>query len=104
MDAIVKIAGKQYKVVTGQELIVNKLDSKPGEKVNFNEVLLTDVQGNISLGTPYIKNATVSATVIEHLRDEKVIVFKKKRRKGYKVKNGHKQPLSKIIIEQISNN
>ena len=104
MDAIVLIAGKQYKVVNGQELIVDRLNNKPGEKISFNEVLLTDVQGNVTIGTPYVKNSSVSATLIEHFRDEKVIVFKKKRRKGYKVKNGHRQGLSKIKIENISNN
>ena len=104
MDAIVLIAGKQYKIVNGQELIVDRLNNKPGEKVSFNEVLLTDVEGKVTIGTPYVKNSSVSATLIEHFRDEKVIVFKKKRRKGYKVKNGHRQGLSKIKIENISNN
>ena len=102
MFAIVEILGQQFKVQKDQKLFVNKLDEKEGSKIAFEKVLLIDNGKDFSLGTPTIDEYFVEAKVIKHLRGEKVVVFKKKRRKGYSVKNGHKQHLSEILIESIS--
>lgn len=102
MYAIVEIAGQQFKVEKDQQLFVHRLEGKEGAKVSFDNVLLIDNKGKVNVGAPAITGANVSAKIIEHLKDDKVIVFKKKRRKGYKVKNGHRQYLTKIQIESIS--
>ena len=102
MYAIVEIAGQQFKVEKDQQLFVHRLEGKEGAKVSFDNVLLIDNKGKVNVGAPVIAGANVSATIVEHLKDDKVIVFKKKRRKGYKVKNGHRQYLTKIQIEGIS--
>jgi len=104
MFAVVEISGQQFKVQKDQKLLVNKLDKKEGSKISFENVLLIDNGKEFSLGTPTIDGYSVEAKIIKHLRGEKVVVFKKKRRKGYRVKNGHKQHLSEILIESISNN
>ena len=101
MYAIVEIAGQQMKVEEGQEVFVNRLDSEEGKKVDFDNVLLIDDKGKVKVGTPVVAGAMVTAKVIEHLKGDKTIVFKKKRRKGYTVKNGHRQYLTKIEIESI---
>lgn len=101
MYAIVNIAGQQLKVEKGQELFVHRLDGKEGDKVEFNEILLKSDGGKVMVGTPTVKGK-VTAKILEHLKDDKVIVFKKKRRKGYKVRNGHRQALTKISIEGIA--
>ncbi|MBL4669312.1 MAG: 50S ribosomal protein L21, partial [Flavobacteriales bacterium] len=85
-----------------QQLFVHRLEEKEGAKVSFDNVLLIDNKGKVNVGAPVITGANVSAKILEHLKDDKVIVFKKKRRKGYKVKNGHRQYLTKIQIEAIS--
>jgi len=100
MFAIVTIAGQQFKVEEGQELFVHRLDAETGSKVTFDQVLLVDNGGKVQIGTPHLKTK-VDATVLDHLKGDKVIVFKKKRRKGYQVKNGHRQYLSKIKIDSI---
>ena len=100
MDAIVKISGKQFKVSKDTKLYVHRLDVKEGSKVSFDNVLLLDNGKKVLVGNPNVKGASVEAKVIKHLKDDKVIVFKKKRRKGYRVKNGHRQALSEIIIEK----
>ncbi|MEM8897145.1 MAG: 50S ribosomal protein L21 [Bacteroidota bacterium] len=102
MYAIVNIKGFQFKVEEGQELYVNRLEQEEGDSVTFEEVLLLDNDGSVSVGKPLVAGASVSAKVVEHVKDNKVIVFKKKRRKGYRVKNGHRQHLSKIEIESIT--
>ena len=102
MYAIVEIAGQQFKVEKDQQLFVHRLEGKEGAKVSFDNVLLIDNKGKVNVGAPVITGANVSAKILEHLKDDKVIVFKKKRRKGYKVKNGHRQYLTKIQIEAIS--
>ena len=102
MNAIVEISGKQFKVSKDTKLFVHRLDAKEGSKVSFDNVLLLDNGKKVVVGTPSIKGASVEAKVIKHLKDDKVIVFKKKRRKGYRVKNGHRQALSEIIIEKVS--
>jgi large subunit ribosomal protein L21 len=102
MYAIVEIAGQQFKVEKDQQLFVHRLEGKEGSKVSFDNVLLIDNKGKVNVGAPVITGANVSAKILEHLKDDKVIVFKKKRRKGYKVKNGHRQYLTKIQIEAIA--
>jgi len=102
MYAIVEIAGQQFKVEKDQQLFVHRLEGDEGTKVSFDNVLLIDNKGKVNVGAPVITGANVSAKILEHLKDDKVIVFKKKRRKGYKVKNGHRQYLTKIQIESIS--
>eukprot|EP00746_Dinoflagellata_sp_MGD_P073230 gnl/MRDRNA2_/MRDRNA2_29737_c0_seq2.p1 gnl/MRDRNA2_/MRDRNA2_29737_c0~~gnl/MRDRNA2_/MRDRNA2_29737_c0_seq2.p1 ORF type:complete len:157 (+),score=34.87 gnl/MRDRNA2_/MRDRNA2_29737_c0_seq2:276-746(+) len=101
MYAIVEIAGQQFKVEKDQQLFVHRLEAKEGDKVDFENVLLIDNKGKVNVGAPAIEGAKVSAKVLQHLKGDKVIVFKKKRRKGYKVRNGHRQYLSQIQIEQI---
>ena len=101
MFAIVNIAGQQFKVEEGQEIFVHRLEANEGEKVTFEEVMLVDDKGNTQVGTPVL-DVNVTATVLSHLKGNKVIVFKKKRRKGYKVKNGHRQALTQIIIDKIA--
>lgn len=101
MYAIVEIAGQQFKVAKDQKVFVHRLEEKEGSKVSFDKVLLLD-DGKVTIGAPVIENAVVTAKVLSHLKGDKVIVFKKKRRKGYKKKNGHRQYLSEIQIEGIS--
>ena len=101
MYAIVEIAGQQFKVEKSQQLFVHRLESKEGAKVTFDNVLLIENKGKVKVGAPKINGAKVTAKVLEHLKGDKVIVFKKKRRKGYRVKNGHRQYLSKIEIQKI---
>ncbi|MBT8190032.1 MAG: 50S ribosomal protein L21 [Saprospiraceae bacterium] len=101
MFAIVEIAGQQFKVESNQEIFVHRLDAKEGDSVNFDQVLMTSDGDKVSVGTPTVEGAQVQATVLEHLKGDKVIVFKKKRRKGYRVKNGHRQSFSKIKVESI---
>lgn len=102
MNAIVEISGKQFKVEKDTKLFVNRLDAKEGDKVTFDNVLLLDNGSKVVVGKPTVKDATVEAKVLKHLKDDKVIVFKKKRRKGYRVKNGHRQSLTEIIIEKVT--
>jgi large subunit ribosomal protein L21 len=102
MYAIVTIAGQQMKVTENQSVIVHRLDAKEGDKVEFNQVLLVDNGGKAKIGTPVVSGAKVSATVLNHLKGDKVIVFKKKRRKGYQKSNGHRQQFTKIQISGIS--
>jgi large subunit ribosomal protein L21 len=101
MYAIVDIAGQQFKVEKDQKVYVHRLDAEEGKKVNFDRVLLIDDKGKVNIGAPAIEGAQVSATVLEHLKGDKVIIFKKKRRKGYKKKNGHRQYLTEIQINDI---
>lgn len=102
MYAIVEIAGQQFKVQEGQEVFVHRLEGEPGADVKFDKVLLLDNEGKIEIGTPVIESANVNAKIISHLKADKIIVFKKKRRKGYQKSNGHRQYLSKIKIENIT--
>lgn len=101
MYAIVEIAGQQFKIEKDQQIYVNRLEAKEGSKVEFDNVLLIDNKGKVNVGAPAIAGAKVTAKVLQHLKGDKVIVFKKKRRKGYKKKNGHRQFLSQIVIEKI---
>ena len=101
MYAIVEIAGQQFKVVKDQKLFVHRLADKEGSKVSFDKVFLLDDGQKVSIGAPAITGASVEAKVVSHLKGDKVIVFKKKRRKGYRVKNGHRQSLTELVIEKI---
>ncbi len=101
MYAIVEIAGHQFKVEKDQRVFVNRLTTEEGKKVSFDNVLLIGDGDKTTLGAPAIDGAQVSAKVLKHLKGDKVIVFKKKRRKGYRVKNGHRQSLTEIVIESI---
>jgi large subunit ribosomal protein L21 len=102
MFAIVTIAGQQFKVEEGQELFVHQLEANDGDSLSFDQVLLVDKGGKVSIGTPVL-NAKVNATVLtDHVKGDKVIVFKKKRRKGYRNKNGHRQHFTKIKIDSIA--
>ena len=101
MYAIVEIAGQQFKVQKDQKIYVHRLDAKEGKKVDFDRVLLVENDGKVTLGAPVIEGAKVSATVEEHLKGDKVIVFRKKRRKGYVKKNGHRQSFTAITIKDI---
>lgn len=102
MYAIVEIAGKQFKVEKDKYIYTHRLSGDEGTSVTFDKVMLLDNSGVISIGLPSIKGASVTGKVMEHLKDDKVLVFKKKRRKGYKKKNGHRQYLSKVLIESIN--
>ena len=102
MYSIVEIAGQQFKVAKDQKLFVHRLADKEGSKVSFDKVFLLDDGKKVSIGAPAITGASVDAKVISHLKDDKVIVFKKKRRKGYRVKNGHRQSLTELVIEKIN--
>lgn len=101
MYAIIDFNGSQYKVEKDTKLYVNRLETAEGETFEIDRVLLVDNDGKVKVGTPVVKGAKVSAKVLEHLKGDTVIVFKKKRRKGYKVKNGHRQYLTRIQIEEI---
>lgn len=101
MYAIVEIAGFQYKIEKDQKLLVHRLEAEEGAVLSFDKVLLTDNDGKIEVGTPVISGVAVQAKVLEHQKGDKVIVFKKKRRKGYQKQNGHRQYLTKIEIVGI---
>jgi len=102
MYAIVEIAGQQFKVAKDQKVYVHRLQGEEGSKVTFDNVLLLDNEGSVTIGAPAIEGAAVTAKILGHLKGDKVIVFKKKRRKGYQKKNGHRQYLSEIQIESIA--
>jgi len=102
MYAIVEIAGQQFKVSKDLKVYVHRLSDKEGDAVSFAKVLLLDDNGTITLGAPAVEGASVEAKVLQHLKGDKVIVFKKKRRKGYKKRNGHRQYLTQIQISGIT--
>ena len=102
MFAIVEIAGQQFKVAKDQKVFVHRLAAEEGASVAFDNVLLMLSEGDkVTVGAPAIDGAQVGAKIVKHLKGDKVIVFKKKRRKGYRVKNGHRQSLTQIVIENI---
>jgi large subunit ribosomal protein L21 len=101
MYAIVDIAGKQFKVAKDQYIYAPKMDGEAGSAVSFNKVLLIDDGGSVTIGAPTVSGITVSGKILEHVKGDKVIVFKKKRRKGYAVRNGHRQQYTKVQIESI---
>ncbi len=102
MYAVIKTGGKQYKVSEGDVLKVEKLNAAPGDEIEISDVLMVVDGEDVQIGKPVVESASVKAKVIEQGRSKKVIVFKKKRRKGYKVKNGHRQPYTAIEIQAVS--
>ncbi len=101
MYAIVDIAGQQFKVEKDQTIFVHRLAGEEGSSVNFEKVLLVDNEGKVNVGTPVVENAKISAKILAHVKGDKVQVFKKKRRKGYQVLNGHRQCFTQVQIEEI---
>jgi large subunit ribosomal protein L21 len=101
MYAIVEIAGQQFKVEEGKKIFVHRLEAENGKKVEFDQVLLIEDEGKVVIGEPVIKNALVEGKILEQLRGDKVIVFKKKRKKGYRIKNGHRQYFTQVEIVSI---
>lgn len=101
MYAIVEIAGQQFKVEKDQQVFVHRLDAQEGDEISFDDVYLIDDNGTVTVGAPAVKGAQVKASVLRHLKGDKVIIFKKKRRKGYKKKNGHRQYLTEIKIDSV---
>ena len=102
MYAIVNIAGQQFKVTKDHQVIIHRIDAEEGKTMEFNDVVMVDNAGAIKVGAPSVKGASVTAKILTHLRGDKVIVFKKKRRKGYQKSNGHRQDLTRIQIESIT--
>ncbi|MEL7835052.1 50S ribosomal protein L21 [Fodinibius sp. Rm-B-1B1-1] len=102
MYAVVKIGGHQYRVSEGDVLFVDKQSDEVDQTLTFDEVLLTNDDGNVTVGQPVVEGAAVEATLLDNVKSDKVMVFKKKRRKGYRVKRGHRQPMSQIEINSIS--
>ena len=101
MYVIVEIAGQQFKAEKGRKLYVHRLSGEVDSSVSLDKVLLTDNDGQVKVGAPVVEGASVKAKILKHLKDDKVIVFKKRRRKGYRVKNGHRQCLTQILVEDI---
>jgi len=101
MYAIVDIAGQQFKVEKDQKVFVHRQEGEVGAELSFEKVLLVDKEGKITIGKPEVKNAKVTAKILSHVKGDKVIIFKKNRRKGYKLKNGHRQQFTQIQIEEI---
>jgi large subunit ribosomal protein L21 len=101
MYAIVDISGKQFKVEKDQKIYAPLMKGEEGAQVEFDQVMLIDDNGKIKVGAPTVKGAKVSGKILGHVKGDKVIVFKKKRRKGYKVKNGHRQDFTQVLIENI---
>jgi large subunit ribosomal protein L21 len=101
MYAVVNIKGQQFKVQEGSEIFVHRMQEEQGAKIAFDEVMLIDSDGDVQIGTPFLK-AKVNATVLDHVQGDKVVVFKKKRRKGYKVKRGHRQQFTRIKVDSIN--
>lgn len=101
MYAIVEIAGQQFKVEKGKKIYVHRLEQEQGADLEFDRVLLVDNDGKVKVGTPVVKDAKVTAKVLDHVKGDKVIVFRKKRRKTFRVKNGHRQYFSQIEITEI---
>jgi large subunit ribosomal protein L21 len=102
MYAIVEIAGQQFKVEAGKKIFVHRLEAEEGKKVEFDQVLLIEEDGKIIIGEPIINEAVVEGMVLDHMRGDKVIVFKKKRKKGYRIKNGHRQNFTQVEILSIN--
>ena len=103
MYAIVEMLGQQFKVEVGQKVFIHRMnEAERGSNVEFDSVFLVDKDGAITVGTPTVRGAKVKAEVISHLRGDKVLVFKKKRRKGYRKLNGHRQDLTEIVIKEIT--
>ena len=101
MYVIIEIAGQQFKAEKGRKLYVHRLQGEENSSVSFDKVLLTDNDGQVKVGAPVVKGASVKCKILKHLKDEKVLVFKKKRRTGYQKCNGHRQYLTQVLVEEI---
>lgn len=102
MYAIVEIAGQQFKVEKDQKIYTHRLEGEKGSEVSFDKILLVNKDGDVSVGAPTVEGASVKGKIVEHLKGDKTIIFKKKRRKGYKRKNGHRQHLTQVEISEIA--
>ena len=102
MYAIVEIAGQQFKVSKDRRIFINRLSGEIGDKLTFDKVYLVDDSQDVKVGMPFVGGATVNASIVSHVRVDKVLVFKKKRRKGYQTLNGHRQDLTQILVEDIT--
>ncbi|MEI8201783.1 MAG: 50S ribosomal protein L21 [Bacteroidota bacterium] len=102
MYAIVDIQGQQFRVEKDQEIFVHRLDANEGDQLDFEKVMLLDNNGKVNVGAPFVGGAKITAKVLSHDRGDKVLIFKKKRRKGYQTLNGHRQDFTKILIEKIT--
>lgn len=102
MYAIVEIAGQQFKVEQNDEIFVHRLEGEPGSPIEFDQVLLLDNDGKVTIGKPLVDGSKVTGKIMDHVRGDKVVVFKKKRRKGYQKESGHRQDFSKVLIENIT--
>jgi len=102
MYAIVEIAGQQFKVEQNDEIFVHRLEGDPGNKIEFDKVLLLDNKGKITIGKPLVEGSSITGQIVEHVRGDKVVIFKKKRRKGYEKESGHRQDFTKVLIEHIT--
>lgn len=102
MYAVIETGGKQYRVQEGDTLFIEKLDTNAGENFKFDKVLLVSENGDVKVGTPFVEGASVDAKVVEHGKGKKIIVFKFKRKKDYRKKQGHRQPYTKVVIEKIN--
>ena len=102
MYAIVEIAGQQFKVEQNEEIFVHRLEGEPGSAVEFSQVLLLDNDGEVTVGKPLVEGSVITGKILDHVRGDKVVVFKKNRRKGYQKETGHRQDFSKILIENIT--
>jgi large subunit ribosomal protein L21 len=102
MYAIVDIGGQQFKVKKEDKVCINRIKGEVGSKVDLDKVLFINSEGNVKIGTPYLKDAVVTGKILSHFKDKKIRIFKKKRRKGYQVLNGHRQFLTEVLIEDIS--
>jgi large subunit ribosomal protein L21 len=102
MYAIVDIAGQQFKIEKDNKLLINRIKGEVGEKVNFSKVLFIANEGKVKIGSPYIKDASVTVKILSHLKGDKIKVFKKKKRKGYTVLNGYRHYLTEVVVENIS--
>jgi len=102
MYAIVEIAGQQFKVEEGKKIFVHRLEVEEGNQIEFDQVLLIEDEGKITIGEPVIKDAVIEGKILDHVRGDKVIVFKKKRKKGYRIKNGHRQNFTQVEIVSIN--
>ncbi|MCE2486568.1 MAG: 50S ribosomal protein L21 [Desulfurellaceae bacterium] len=100
--AVIRTGGKQYRVTPGELLRIESLEGEPGSQVEFSEVLLTSNEGTIQVGRPTVAGARVVAQIVEHGRERKILVFKKKRRKGYRRKRGHRQAFTAVRVQDIS--
>ena len=101
MFAVFKSGGKQFRAEPGAKIRIPSIEAEPGDSVTFDEVLLSSGDGDVKVGTPVVEGASVTAEVVRHGRDDKIIVFKRKRRKGYRKKQGHRQGFTEVLVNEV---